>query len=591
MKKPYLIALILSLPFAFAFGKNDTLYPWTDIQGRTLQASFISLDEAAQIVTIKLSNGVIYPAPLNTLSLPSQALAKQLGAPPIPVEPKPKPDESSPFDAILASVPKDILGPEALDIDHKWSSADGRPLHAKFISLQSGQLTLAMNAGAKEFTIALDKFSAESQALAKLLHSLAQKHRAKPSPTPKPSPVPVATKQLTVTPPPSKPLPVPSVSEADLEKLHSWKNAQGNPLQATFISATDKEITLQIKGRRSPYVLPWNKLSAESQALGQALRKLKKSLVPTMLPANEKNLARFGSGKWKDYNTILESVAFEAGIYSKSFYDSKTQRHLMFPLDVWFVKDGVRMDETKMTLSVQPFAYSAQFDEDGKPVMRDGKQEWRYHRRWLESVSSPEVSTDRRKTSIEGILNNGSKFEFNYELSQTGVSLWGKVKDSSKEDYPTHFRIFAWSSSLANSSEASQMTAEQIKKTAGDGTFYVDLVKGRKLKFPFSDKFVSIKKKLKEESKGDDISIVKMVEYKGSPFGDHRARIEHKAKKTRMTWDEGYGAQFALQGIRMEIDLEEALEARKYREKQKKYRGIGEIGYGDRVQVKVFRGD
>jgi len=82
-----------------------------------------------------------------------------------------------------------------------------------------------------------------------------------------------------------------------------------------------------------------------------------------------------------------------------------------------------------------------------------------------------------------------------------------------------------------------------------------------------------------------------MVEYKGSPFGDHRARIEHKAKKTRMTWDEGYGAQFALQGIRMEIDLEEALEARKYREKQKKYRGIGEIGYGDRVQVKVFRGD
>ena len=590
MKKPYLIALIFSLPIACAFGKNETLYPWTDIQGRTLQASFISLDEVAQIVTIKLSNGVIYPAPLKTLSLPSQALAKQLGAPPLPVEPKPKPDSSSPFDEVLALVPKDLLGPEALDIDHEWSSADGRSLQAKFISLLDGKLTLAMNGGAKEFTIGVDKFSAESQALAKLLHSLAQKHRAKPSPTPNPSPVSVATKQLPV-PPSSKPLPLPTVSEADLEKLHSWTNAQGNPLQANFISATDQEITLQIKGRRSPYVLPWNKLSAESQALGKALHRLKKSLVPSILPANEKTLAHFGSGKWKNYNTILESVAFEAGIHSKVFYDSKTQKHLFFPLDIWFVKDGERMEATKMTLSVQPFAYSAQFDEDGKPVMRDGEQEWRFHRRWLKSVSSPEVSTDRKKTSIEGTLDNGSKFEFNYELSQTGVSLWGKVKDSSKEDYPTHFRIFAWSSSLANSSEASQMTAEQVKETAGDGTFYIDLVKGRKLKFPFSDKFVSIKKKLKDESRGDDISMVKMVEYKGSPFGDHRARIEHKAKKTQMRWDEGYGAQFALQGIRMEIDLEEALEARKYRENQKKYRGIGEIGYGDRVQVKVFRGD
>ena len=108
----------------------------------------------------------------------------------------------------------------------------------------------------------------------------------------------------------------------------------------------------------------------------------------------------------------------------------------MFPLDVWFVKDGQRMEETKMTLTFQPHAYSARFDEDGKPIMRNGKQEWWFHRRWLKSVSSPEVSTDRRKTKIEGTLSNGSEFEFNYELSQTGVSIWGEVKDSRKEDYP-----------------------------------------------------------------------------------------------------------------------------------------------------------
>jgi hypothetical protein len=41
----------------------------------------------------------------------------------------------------------------------------------------------------------------------------------------------------------------------------------------------------------------------------------------------------------------------------------------------------------------------------------------------------------------------------------------------------------------------------------------------------------------------------------------------------------------------MELSPMESLEARNDRENQKKYRGIGEIGYGDRVQVKVYRGD
>ena len=313
---------------------------------------------------------------------------------------------------------------------------------------------------------------------------------------------------------PAKPLPLPKVTEEDLEKVHSWTNSAGNPLEASFVAATDKDITLKIARRSSPYVLTWDKLSPESQALGKALQKLKKSLVPSILPAKEKVLSRYSSGKWKDYNTILESVAFEAGIYAHAKYDSKNQRHLMFPLDVWFVKDGQRMEETKMTLTFQPHAYSARFDEDGKPIMRDGKQEWWFHRRWLKSVSSPEVSTDRRKTKIEGTLSNGSEFEFNYELSQTGVSIWGEVKDSRKEDYPTHFRIFVYSTSLASTTEASQMTAAQINETAGDGTFYIDLVKGKKVKFPFSEQFVTIKQRLRKESKGHDISIAKVIEYK-----------------------------------------------------------------------------
>ena len=180
MKQPYLIALILFAPFLSLVGQDETLHPWTDIKGRTLQASFISYDAAAQTVTIKW-NGQIFPLPLNTLAPQSQDLAKQLGAP-SPVAPSP--GSSSPFDEILdevvAEMPMDALGPEALDVEHDWSSADGRSLLAKFISLVGDQLTIAMNGGAKEFTLPLSKFSVESQALAKVLQKVAQKHRPAP---------------------------------------------------------------------------------------------------------------------------------------------------------------------------------------------------------------------------------------------------------------------------------------------------------------------------------------------------------------------------------------------------------------------------
>ena len=108
-------------------------------------------------------------------------------------------------------------------------------------------------------------------------------------------------------------------------------------------------------------MLTWDKLSPESQALGKGIAKVKKISCSKYFTRKRKYFgSRYSSGKWKDYNTILESVAFEAGIYAHAKYDSKNQRHLMFPLDVWFVKDGQRMEETKMTLTFQPHAYSAQ---------------------------------------------------------------------------------------------------------------------------------------------------------------------------------------------------------------------------------------
>ena len=190
-----------------------------------------------------LLNGMVrfFPLPLNTLAPQSQDLAKQLGAPP-PVAPSPS--SSSPFDEILdevvAEMPMDALGPEALDIDHDWTKGwMVRPLSAKFVSLVGDQLTIGMNGGAKEFTLPLSKFSVESQALAKVLQKVAQKHRPAP---PKPA---VLAKPVKVVPP--------KVVEADLDKMHTWTSADGRSLEATFVSADENGVDLKMRGRSGPH--------------------------------------------------------------------------------------------------------------------------------------------------------------------------------------------------------------------------------------------------------------------------------------------------------------------------------------------------
>ena len=59
MKLP-ILSLALFWGLLSLSAQNDTLHPWTDSQGRTLQASFISMD--AEKVKIKW-NGQIVPDP------------------------------------------------------------------------------------------------------------------------------------------------------------------------------------------------------------------------------------------------------------------------------------------------------------------------------------------------------------------------------------------------------------------------------------------------------------------------------------------------------------------------------------------------
>ena len=102
MKANLLITLIL---IVVSFNNlNGMLHPWTDLQGRTLQASFIKSDG----VTLTINwNGKVVPIPLSSLSAESKALAQQLSAPKVPTPP------SNPFDTIATPASAEQL--------HSWT--------------------------------------------------------------------------------------------------------------------------------------------------------------------------------------------------------------------------------------------------------------------------------------------------------------------------------------------------------------------------------------------------------------------------------------------------------------------------------------
>ena len=65
-----ILLLTLNILFISFLSAQTTLHPWTDLQGRTLEASFIKSDG----VTVTINwNGKVVPIPLATLSGESQA--------------------------------------------------------------------------------------------------------------------------------------------------------------------------------------------------------------------------------------------------------------------------------------------------------------------------------------------------------------------------------------------------------------------------------------------------------------------------------------------------------------------------------------
>ena len=156
MKLP-ILSLALFWGLLSLSAQNDTLHPWTDSQGRTLQASFISMD--AEKVTIRW-NGQIVPIPLASLSVESQSLAKQLAA--------------------KMSAATTVEGASGSNKLHSWTDIQGRTLQARFVRLFAGTVTIDWNG--QMVPLPMSSLSPQSQALA---NRLALSSSEPKSPTPR----------------------------------------------------------------------------------------------------------------------------------------------------------------------------------------------------------------------------------------------------------------------------------------------------------------------------------------------------------------------------------------------------------------------
>ena len=195
---------------------------------------------------------------------------------------------------------------------------------------------------------------------------------------------------------------VPELVENDLGKSHTWLSSDGNEIVATFVAANEKGITLLMKKITLIDRMSWHgkDLGPESQALGEGLKRLKQKLMPknpAILPANGGTLSRYGDGKWKGYNTILESAVYDVALHSNGN-----------TVKIWLKNEGNDGDSAlgerakRVPLSVNFRAYY---------YLNPGERnrQWR-HRKIVSYQDPPNVSMDREETTIRGTFGQWINF-------------------------------------------------------------------------------------------------------------------------------------------------------------------------------------
>ncbi len=568
---------LLSLSGSGSFA--ETLYSWTDTQGRTLQASFVKLE--GNQLTIRM-NGQDFPLDLSYFSPQSQNLARQLAAAaspsPTPPAPTPKPapiptpaPAPQKVEPAKPKLPKVLTDASALEAEHEWRSVDGRTLYAKFSSIDGTDLNILMSGGRIEQTIPLSRLSDASVEQAKKLQAIVDKQKQ-------------ARAKMARD---RKNMKIPELQPEDLKRYLDWTSSDGNKIEAAFVDTNEQAVTVLMKRSPDrPVEIPWERLSIESQAMAEGLKKLKIKLAPKAprlgpYMAGKKNdeglltssatLPRYLDGKWKNYNTVLESAVYDVALNANGKHVSLW---LKDESEDENTAEGTRADRRPLQIY-----FRAWYD----PSPETKTWDWR-DRRIASFKNPPQVSSEREKTTIAGTLENGATFEYNIEISHRGLSFWGKINESRSEKYPTSLTIAFYSPNFIPN--VTNMSLKEIEPLVGTGKMYLDPLESKRQQLDMMDKWTDIMGK----ARGTDWNPIKSAEFMGTPFGSHKIKVTPASTRgMHFTWGKGYSGVYPFQGIHLSHRTEDAYNAR--REKNfDDYKDRLEISKSKRLQVNISRG-
>ncbi len=490
MKKTIILVSLLAV-FAYAFGQQEEVEnparAWTNKAGKTIFAQFVEANDETVTISVRGQRHVLK---LADLSEKSQSLAAELRG-----DPEPKPDPESPTE-----------GPPAeeniLEKEHKWKNLAGIIIPAKYVRSDDTSVTILMRG--REIPYALAKLSLESRELAAKLCKIAEKGVA-----------PVEK--------PKKPV-------LDLKAEHDWASAAGKTLRGTFVSADAESVTLLIGGREYP--MPLAKLSKDSQKLALQLRKLWEASKPKIIQGKGNRLAYYGNGEWKYCNTVFKSDNFDAALQYNGL-----------SMHVWFkdrgsrrgAADGTRTGSGKpITMNFNMHYYDK---TDPERVLHRTRKVVSIEREW-------EVSDDAAKgiKIVRGMLDNNGTFEVGFDFNHKSLGIWGKVKDTKEEKWPSRVHVGVRVPKCINWTD--EMRAKDWDPLLGDAAIHISPVEGQQARLPLNLKWTELKREFGHTNPAKEALIF------GKPWGDFKVRVTPRSTRdASFRWGRGYTGEFPFQGF------------------------------------------
>ena len=222
---------------------NDKLIEWKDQSGRSIFAEFVKLESNSLTL---IWNGKTTALPISMFSKESQDMAVRLQ----------KQNSATGSPQIKQPVQKvDLSGKLDLQKEYPWQNSQNQTIVGRFLDLDNNNLKLSINRGTREVTIPLNSLSQDSLALAKKLKSILSALQK--------SAAAMAKKR--------KAMKVPTVTEQDLEIEHELKDIDGRTIMAKFVDANDLEVSVLLKSKSTPLSLPWSKFDSSSTSQLEAL--------------------------------------------------------------------------------------------------------------------------------------------------------------------------------------------------------------------------------------------------------------------------------------------------------------------------------